>query len=100
MELRISASPPEARLFLDDVPLEGNPWKGDLPSGSVARRIRIEAPGFVGQVEPVTLDGDRSFSIVLVAEPLVIAPPVGYPGSPPARAKGTARSLDPNPYSP
>src|SRR5205085_757417 len=44
--IKLAASPKEARLFLDDKPLDGNPWKGSLPSDTLVHKLRIEAPGF------------------------------------------------------
>ena len=43
--LRVRASPPEARLFLDGAPLDGNPFAGVLTSDGEPHEIRIERAG-------------------------------------------------------
>jgi serine/threonine-protein kinase len=101
VQLRISATPADARLFLDDALLAGNPWKGELARDELNHRIRIEAPGFIDRVEAVTLDDDRAFTIVLIAEPLSPGGTYPRPGSGLPRPPGKKRPLDvANPYAP
>jgi serine/threonine-protein kinase len=95
VEIRFSASPPEARMFLDDAPLAGNTFRGDLPRDGATHRLRVEAAGFVDRAESVVLDQNRSFSVVLVRKVAVAPPPV--PLAP--RSHGRQRTLDSaNPY--
>jgi serine/threonine-protein kinase len=53
-----AADPPAARLFLDNVELSTNPFRGALPRGPRARVLRAEAPGFVTEERFVVLDRD------------------------------------------
>jgi serine/threonine-protein kinase len=100
VELRFSAFPLEARLFLDDAALAGNPFKGNLPRDAAAHRLRAEAPGFVEQVESVTLDQDQSVGITLARTPAAPAAPEARPPLSGARPR-RSRILDSaNPYAP
>jgi serine/threonine-protein kinase len=67
--LKFAATPPEARLFLDNKPLDGNPWKGAVPIDSGMHRLRIEAPGFITRNEELPLDKDRSMDLTLAIDP-------------------------------
>jgi len=102
--LRLSASPEGARLFLDERPLPGNPFRGDLPRDGAAHRLRVEAAGFLTWNEDVVFDRDRGFEIALTAAPgappaaasSIASPHVGQPASLPSRH----RRLDvTNPYA-
>jgi hypothetical protein len=73
VDLRLSASPSDARMFLDDGPLAGNPFHGELPRDGAAHWLRVEAPGFVTRRQKITLDRDRGFEIALVAAPPALA---------------------------
>jgi eukaryotic-like serine/threonine-protein kinase len=104
VELRLSASPPGARIFLDGVPLASNPWRGGLARDEAPHRIWIEAPGFLPWTESVTLDKDRTVDVVLTGEPAVAdarsaRTPDMHLG--PGRASGKQRHVDAdNPYRP
>ena len=65
--IKVAAMPAEAKLFLDDKPLEGNPWKGSLPVDATIHKLRIEAPGFITRHEDLVLDTDRSLDLTLAA---------------------------------
>jgi len=57
VEVVISATPSQARLFLDDAPLDSNPFRARVPKGGT-HRIRAEAPGFVPASEMRGFDAD------------------------------------------
>jgi eukaryotic-like serine/threonine-protein kinase len=67
--LRVSASPDEARVFLDDVQLSSNPFEGMVPRDGAPHRIRVEAKGFVPLLDSFTLDHDRTLDLALTREP-------------------------------
>jgi eukaryotic-like serine/threonine-protein kinase len=71
--LSIKATPAEARLFLDDQPLPGNPYEAWLPPDGRAHPIRAEAEGFQASSEVVTLD--RATAVQLALRPAVDSPP-------------------------
>ena len=102
VELRISAAPAFAQIFLDDALLAGNPFRGAFPRDERAHRIRVEAPGFVPRVEIVALDSDRVLDIEMASEldrpgPLPASTSVARPGRP-HEPKGDFELLT-NPYT-
>lgn len=57
--LSVSASPPDATLFIDDLPLDGNPYKGAFARDGHAHRVRAEAKGFIARTDVVVFDRDE-----------------------------------------
>ncbi|MEO7329018.1 MAG: serine/threonine-protein kinase, partial [Minicystis sp.] len=94
--IKIAATPPTAQLFLDNKPLEGNPWKGSFPTDSSTHRLRIEATGFKTRNEELTLDNDRSMDLTLTADPTLADAKTGQAPvvNPP---RGNTPAADPNP---
>jgi serine/threonine-protein kinase len=86
-ELKVRASPPEARLFLDDAPLPSNPFTAKFPKDGASHRLRAEAPGFVSKTELVTLSGnvDTEVRLEKVAE---ASEPAAKGGVPTPAGKG------------
>jgi serine/threonine-protein kinase len=101
VSLRIQAHPREARLLLDDRPLSGNPFVGELPADAVGHRLSVEAPGHQGRVERLLLDRSRDLDIVLDPLPAPHPPETAVSTS----ARSVARDLrgrrldDTNPYT-
>jgi eukaryotic-like serine/threonine-protein kinase len=95
VEVSVSAKPPEAKIYIDDKPLSGNPWKGKLQKDGASHTIRIEAPGHVTKTETLTLERDRMMDIVLekdnprskgrASSPPPPPPPTPRPGKKPTR---------------
>lgn len=56
--LTVSASPSDAVIFIDDLPLEGNPYKGAFTQDGHAHRVRAEAKGHVERTDVVVFDKD------------------------------------------
>jgi serine/threonine-protein kinase len=54
--LTVKATPPSARLFLDDVPLSGNPSVGQYPNDGQRHTVRAEALHYVTQTADVVFD--------------------------------------------
>jgi serine/threonine-protein kinase len=67
--LKLAATPAQAKLFLDDKPLDGNPWKGSFPTDATTHKLRIEAPGFTTRNEDLVFSTDRSMDLTLAADP-------------------------------
>ncbi len=65
VEINISASPPEARLFLDDRPLDANPYKGKLAADSGSHQLRVEARGYATQARSIGLDRNVILELAL-----------------------------------
>ncbi len=56
VHLTIRATPPEAHLFLDDAPLEGNPAVGSFVRDGASHSIRAEAAGYVTKRDLAVFD--------------------------------------------
>ena len=69
VELKISASPPEAKLYLDGKPLQGNPSTTRLPQDGTGHELRVEAEGFVTRTRTITLEKDLALELALEKEP-------------------------------
>jgi serine/threonine-protein kinase len=75
-EVKLKASPAEARLFLDDAPLPSNPFSSRFPRDGAAHRLRVEAPGHTTRHELISFDKPEvSLEIPLAAEPRAQAEP-------------------------
>src|SRR6185436_6438254 len=67
--LRIRATPPDARIFIDDGVVGAGSWDGQLVAGRYD--IRVEAPGFVTQKKTIAIAplGEEQESISLEPTP-------------------------------
>ncbi len=65
VEISVSVSPPEAKIFLDDKPLAGNPARTTVARDGGAHQVRIEAPGYATKVDTITFERDRSIDVAL-----------------------------------
>jgi serine/threonine-protein kinase len=66
VNIRISASPPEAKLFFDGEPLAMNPFIRELPPDTSEHEVRAEAEGY--RVGTAKFVGDRDAEIILKLE--------------------------------
>jgi serine/threonine protein kinase len=83
VEISVSANPAEAKIFLDDKALPGNPARAVMPKDGATHRVRIEAPGYATKVDNVTFERDRSMDIALLKEADKVRHPVGGGPLPP-----------------
>jgi serine/threonine-protein kinase len=79
VELVVIASPPEAKLFLDDAALSDNPFRARVPRDQRLHRVRCVAAGYTTAEEAVTFERDLTVRVTLHAE-LVDAGPPGAKG--------------------
>ena len=63
--LNLRASPPEAKLFLDDTPLPNNPYAGSRVRDTAPHTLRIEAPGRLTKSRSLSFDNDVSIDLEL-----------------------------------
>jgi serine/threonine-protein kinase len=68
--LHFSASPPEAKLFLDDQELPSNPASKLLPVDGSKHHLRAEAEGFLPEVVELSPTRDDSIALALKPAPL------------------------------
>ncbi|HEU4411680.1 MAG TPA: serine/threonine-protein kinase [Polyangiaceae bacterium] len=104
--LTVMATPQNARLLIDEVPLSANPGSANFVRDGLPHRVRAEAQGFVSDTKIVVYEGEEqivSFQLQRErkaaistwrpngAKPHVPAPPVAAPHpTPDAPAKPTA----------
>ena len=69
VEISFAASPPSARLFLDDRPLGQNPFKGSLTVEPGPHQLRVEAVGYATQSKSIDLDRNVVLELVLQKDP-------------------------------
>jgi serine/threonine protein kinase len=80
VNLNVRATPPEAKLFLDGVPLASNPLTQSFPRDGAAHTLGAEAPGFTSANRIVTFDGPlQSVELALVKPTTSTAPAVANP---------------------
>jgi serine/threonine-protein kinase len=111
VDVWISAEPADARLYLDDAPLQSNPWKGAMARSALTRKLRVSAPGFAPDERMISFDRDVRLELSLhpapAAAPSASAAPTAaarvplLPGPGPAPAKtgapGPGEALSPQP---
>jgi serine/threonine-protein kinase len=68
----VVASPPSARIYLDDTAVP-NPYLADHLADGTAHRLRVEAPGYETKARVVTFAGDVQLELELVPQP--VSPP-------------------------
>jgi len=65
VSIRVAASPPKAKLYLDEQPLPVNPYSISVPAGSTPHAIRAEMVGYTIDQKLVTFDKDLDVSLKL-----------------------------------
>ncbi|MEO6418976.1 MAG: serine/threonine-protein kinase, partial [Polyangiaceae bacterium] len=68
----VKATPSQAKIYLDDVPLPTNPATSTFVKDGTSHRLRVEAPGFQKKVDFITYDSN-TVSIDITLEPDVVA---------------------------
>jgi eukaryotic-like serine/threonine-protein kinase len=99
--LKVSATPPEAKLFFDDNQLGSNPATLRLPRDGAAHRVSARATGYETKSQLVTFDSETA-SADIVLEPVgrSFAPQSRTPASFGAPPRPVARQATPTPPNP
>jgi hypothetical protein len=88
VSLEASASPGEARLYLDGVALPSNPYIGRIAADNTQHLLRAEAPGYEGSTRAFLANREVAIIMALARtdEPPAVEIKRGHPatGSPPA----------------
>lgn len=101
VELTIRATPAEATLLLDDVPLVSNPVRLTFPRDHVPHVLRVEATGYEPREASIELDHDVLVVIDLRPHLEDAAPPKKKRPRPTASAKPADAPPEPeDPYKP
>jgi serine/threonine protein kinase len=69
VQLRVSVLPTSAQLYVDDKPVEGNPYASSFRRGPDAHTIRAEAPGYATATRSITYADNTSIELALEALP-------------------------------
>jgi serine/threonine protein kinase len=111
VEIKVVAYPAEAKIFIDNKPVVGNPYAGKFPKDSGEHQIRAEAPGHAPRARTISFESNIAVDITLdkqAADPgpskqVVPGPVVAPPPPEEMKQPGTkkpSRVLDPNnPYA-
>jgi serine/threonine-protein kinase len=68
VEITVAANPSDAKVFLDDQALPGNPAKAQVPKDGTAHQVRVEAPGYASRTDRITFERDRAIDVTLVKD--------------------------------
>jgi serine/threonine-protein kinase len=79
IEVRLSAKPPNAIIYVDDVAVSGNPFTAKFQKDRLAHRLRVEADGFKPHSQLVVFDKDAALDVELL--PLEAAAPSAEPSA-------------------
>jgi len=81
--VKISASPKQAKVYLDGKPVATNPFETSIPRDGTTHEIKVEADGYELQTKQFTADKDVDVTIGLSQAKRVGGPSVGRPLPPP-----------------
>ena len=87
VRVRISATPPAARILLDGIAVGSNPFEGKLVKDGAVHRLQIDAPGYQPQGRMVSLASDLDLTITLVPRERPAETPSAQPTPPPLKPR-------------
>jgi serine/threonine-protein kinase len=85
VEIKVNVNIPEAKIYIDEKPVIGNPYAGKFKKDKNAHQVRAEAPGYGTKTRTIGFENNLHVEIVLekqAAESAPSRPHVGG-GSPP-----------------
>jgi hypothetical protein len=86
VEIKVNVNIPEAKIFIDDKPVIGNPYAGKFKKDKNPHQVRAEAPGFGTKTRTIGFENNLHVEIVLEKQASDTAPSrphVGGPIAPP-----------------
>jgi serine/threonine-protein kinase len=88
--VHLSASPPNAKLYLDDEMLDDNPYSKSIPVDPTPHKLRAEAPGYSSETAVITFAQNTDVSLTLerVQPPHAALSPRAPRAAPSASAPG------------
>jgi hypothetical protein len=69
IRLSVTATPPEAKIFVDGVEAPGNPVSLRFRKDGLTHTLRLTAPGYIEKTRMVEFNGDVTLDIALAAAP-------------------------------
>jgi hypothetical protein len=102
IQITIIATPPEANITMDGVPVHGNPFTARMRADSELHLIRAGGPGLQNQERVINLDHDHLVSFALTrlaapARPIATHAAKKPAGAPASAAASAANAVDANP---
>lgn len=85
INVELSADPPSSRILLDDVKLDGNPFRGQLRRDGEVHRLELRAPGRHSEIRTIRLDRDFTLHLSLPRVGTARFVPTPSPTTSPAR---------------
>jgi serine/threonine-protein kinase len=76
VQLAVTVTPPNAKVYVDGVPVRGNPYSGAYPMDHAHHRLSAESSGYETKRTDVVFDRDMSVSIALEKQAISYAAPV------------------------
>jgi serine/threonine-protein kinase len=85
VEIKVNVNIPEAKIFIDDKLVIGNPYAGKFKKDKNPHQVRAEAPGFGTKTRTIGFENNLQVEIVLekASESAPSKPHVGGPSTPP-----------------
>ncbi len=77
IELKLTVTPKDALVHLDDMQIDRLPFAASFPKDKAGHKLTVEAPGFVTKSQVVVFDRDLDLSITLVPAGEVAKPAQG-----------------------
>jgi len=98
VEINVRVTPASAQIFIDDAPVDGNPFRGRFPRNpSAMHTVRAAASGFTAKSEIVKFDANGNVMLALdrhaglaVGNAAATRPPEARPTAPPPLATTVA----------
>jgi serine/threonine-protein kinase len=87
VELGVTAYPISAKLYVDDQPVAGNPYRASVPRSSAGHTVRAEADGYLSASRPISLERDQDIVLVLQRAEQADS---GSPAAPPKKRPAAA----------
>ena len=87
--LSLGADPHNAKFFVDNTPVDGNPYTGPYKKDGLTHQVRVEAPGWETERFSVVFDADVKKQLTLKRPRFVAG---GTPVKPPPSATASATS--------
>lgn len=82
VEIKVNVNVPEAKIFIDNKPVIGNPYAGKFPKDANPHQIRVEAAGYANKTRTISFENNLAVEIVLEKQS-DSGPKVGGPGPAP-----------------
>lgn len=65
VEIKVNVNVAEAKIFVDNKPVIGNPYAGKFPKDANPHQIRVEASGFATKTRTISFENNLAVEIVL-----------------------------------